>query len=157
MVIIFYGATALNAYINNIVAMHDSDGRCHFGIQGIVSIPFTVINFFTDIVLTGVFFYLLRPIANAQNLSVTHTTLDGTPSKRTRLAGPGQEETPVQRNMRTLLWKSIIGSLLIEIPMAANMIQFVVTEGEELGMICLSVCLLDGKAFHRTISKRTRI
>jgi hypothetical protein len=45
------------------------------------------------------------------------------------------------------MWKSIVGSLLIEITMLANMVQFAVTKGEELGMICFTVCMIDGKFF----------
>jgi hypothetical protein len=44
-----------------------------------------------------------------------------------------------------MMRKSIIGSLLIEITMLANMIQFAVTKGEELCMICFTVCMIDGK------------
>lgn len=143
MVTIMYGAVAINAYINNVTKMLDDDGRCHFGIQGIVSIPFTVVTFTTDAVLTGVFFYLLFPVARPPTKILVKST-EGREADSARVLAP---ERPVQRNIRTLLWKSIIGSLLIEIPMAANMVQFVITKGEELGMICLLVCLLDGRSF----------
>jgi hypothetical protein len=137
MIVIMYSSVAINSYINHVTELRASDGRCHFGIRGIVSIPFTVVNFFTDVVLTGVFFYLLRPVAQIPSIR-SFGSKDGH-------AAHGGTDTPARKDIRTLLWKSIIGSLLIEIPTAANMIQFVITKGEELGMICLTICLVDGK------------
>ncbi|KAF1939560.1 hypothetical protein EJ02DRAFT_436311 [Clathrospora elynae] len=144
MVVVMYSAVAINSYINNVTKMWASDGRCHFGIRAIVSIPFTAVNFFTDLVLTGVFFYLLRPVAKFSG-NITSAIARGGRSNAEANHVHGGTDTPVRKNIRTLLWKSIIGSLLIKIPMAANMIQFVITKGEELGMICLTICLLDGK------------
>ncbi|KAF2856328.1 hypothetical protein T440DRAFT_513400 [Plenodomus tracheiphilus IPT5] len=94
MVTVMFGAVAINSYIDDVVKMQD-DYRYHFGIQGIVSIPFIEVNILTDIVLMGVIFYLLLPVASLQ------------------------------------------------LSMAAAMIQFVITEGRKLGLICLSICLID--------------
>jgi hypothetical protein len=139
MIVVMYSSVAINSYINHVTELRDSDGRCHFGIRGTVSIPFTVVNFFTDMVLTGVFFYLLKPVAQIPSTpSLGNTTsMDDHPAH-------GGTDTQARKDIRTLLWKSIIGSLLIEIPTAANMIQFVITRGEELGMICLVICIIDG-------------
>ncbi|KAH7385662.1 hypothetical protein BKA66DRAFT_416306 [Pyrenochaeta sp. MPI-SDFR-AT-0127] len=145
MVIVMYSAVTINSYINNVTEMREPDGRCHFGIRGIVSIPFTVVNFFTDLVLTSVFFYLLRPVVRFSSISNISGMLSNTPNTKNLSEPKSRDETPIQRSIRVLLWKSIIGSLLIEVPMAANMIQFVVTRGEELGMLCLTLCLLDGR------------
>ncbi|KAL1792120.1 hypothetical protein ACET3X_009871 [Alternaria dauci] len=142
MIVIMYSAVAINSYCNHVIELRASDGRCHFGIRGAVSIPFTIVNFFTDAVLTGVFFYLLRPVVQVPGLSALSKIFKGK-SKQEEDTVDGENDTPARKNIRTLLWKSIIGSLLIEIPMAANMIQFVLTEGEELGMICLTICLVD--------------
>jgi hypothetical protein len=139
MIVVMYSSVAINSYINHVTELRESDGRCHFGIRGTVSIPFTVVNFFTDMVLTGVFFYLLRPVARTPSIP----SLGSTSSKDDHPAHGGTD-TQARKDIRTLLWKSIIGSLLIEIPTAANMIQFVITKGEELGMICLMICLIDG-------------
>ncbi|RYN28550.1 hypothetical protein AA0112_g7612 [Alternaria arborescens] len=142
MIIITYSSVAINAYCNHVVELRASDGRCHFGIRGAVSIPFTVVNFFTDAVLTAVFFYLLCPIVQIPGVSALSKIFKIKPNKEGNTVDSGND-TPARKNIRTLLWKSIIGSLLIEIPMAANMIQFVLTDGEELGMICLTICLVD--------------
>ncbi|KAF1837226.1 hypothetical protein BDW02DRAFT_577321 [Decorospora gaudefroyi] len=141
MIIVMYSSVAINSYIHHVTEMRASDGRCHFGIRGIVSIPFTVVNFFTDVVLTCVFFYLLLPAAQISGIRA----LDGKSDSKSGAAAAvhGGNDTPARKNIRTLLWKSIVGSLLIEIPTAANMIQFVITRGEELGVICLIICLVD--------------
>ncbi|KAI8936303.1 hypothetical protein NX059_006721 [Plenodomus lindquistii] len=133
MVAVMYGAVAINAYIN--VTVMQEDGRCYLGVSRIVSLPFISVNIFTNLVLTGVFFYLLSPVASLQRRPQVFV--------EESWAHQAENQGPVQRSLRTLLWKSIIGSLLIEIPMAANMIQLVVTGGKELGMICLSICMVD--------------
>jgi hypothetical protein len=143
MVVVLYSSVAINSYINNVTEMQ-SDGRCHFGIRADVSIPFTIVNFVTDCVLTAVFFYLLKPVVHCPKIPYLSAAL-GKNSDKDNQREHGVNETPIQKSIKTLLWKSIIGSLLIEIPMAANMIQFVITKGEELGMICFTICLLDGK------------
>jgi hypothetical protein len=144
MVVVMYGSVTINAYINNVTEMQ-SDGRCHFGIRGDVSVPFTIVNFVTDCVLTAVFFYLLRPVVHCPKIPYLSAML-GKKSDTDNQRGDGGNETPLRRSIKILLWRSLIGSLLIEIPMAANMIQFVITRGEELGMICFTICLLDGKS-----------
>ncbi|PSN73492.1 hypothetical protein BS50DRAFT_607105 [Corynespora cassiicola Philippines] len=142
MVIVLYSAVSLNSYLHPVTQMEDYDGRCHFGIDGRTAIPIIAVNLFTDLVLTGVFFYLLRPVVRQRGMATVSGFLE-----RSKVVGPERQEpddgTAVQKNIRTLLKKSIIGSILIEIPTAANMIQFYVTEGKELGMICLAICMFD--------------
>ncbi|KAI4641803.1 hypothetical protein J4E93_007902 [Alternaria ventricosa] len=142
MIVVLYSTVAINAYLNHVTELHESDGRCHFGIRGIASIPFTVVNFFTNIILTVVFFYLLYPVVGLPCAS-TLSRMFKRKSDQIEDAVHGGQDTPARKNIKTLLWKSIIGSLLIEIPTAANMVQFFLTRGEELGMICLTICLVD--------------
>ncbi|KAI4708383.1 hypothetical protein J4E89_007007 [Alternaria sp. Ai002NY15] len=142
MIVVLYGTVAINSYLNHVTELHESDGRCHFGIRGIASIPFTVVNFFTNIILTVVFFYLLYPVVGLPGASTLSRIFKRKSSQNMDTVHGGQD-TPARKNIKTLLWKSIIGSLLIEIPTAANMVQFFLTRGEELGMICLAICLVD--------------
>jgi hypothetical protein len=117
----------------------------HFGIRGTASIPILAVNMFMDLVLTGVFLYLLRPVVTSSSAPYSSLALKSQCDRMEPLMPMNTNETNVQRNIRTLLWKSIIGSLLIEIPMMANMIQFVITKGEELGTICLILCVVEGE------------
>jgi hypothetical protein len=107
--------------------------------------PNMAANMFVDLVLTGVFFYLLRPAARPESRSTSSYALKNQGNIILPLVPTDTNETTAQRNIRALLWKSIVGSLLIEIPMTANMIQFVITRGEELGTICMALCVVEGK------------
>ncbi|KAL6155653.1 hypothetical protein ACJQWK_05579 [Exserohilum turcicum] len=142
MIALMYSCVAINAGINHVVELKDSDGRCYFGIRAVVAVPFVVVNFFTDAALTAVFVYLLRPVLQKQGGSAYSCMIVRRSGKAD---GPthGGEDTPMRKNIRNLLWKSIIGSLLIEISSAANMVQIIATKGDELGMICMTICLVD--------------
>ncbi|KAF2833230.1 hypothetical protein CC86DRAFT_376436 [Ophiobolus disseminans] len=142
-VILMYGPVIVNSYIRPVTNMGSSGTRCNFGIRGDASIPVLAVNMFVDLVLTGVFFYLLRPVVKLSPWQTVTNILRSRPKRNIPLEENDTHETPVQRNIRILLWKSIIGSLLIEVPMIANMVQFVITKGEELGMICTALCVVE--------------
>jgi hypothetical protein len=146
MVLLSFGPIIVNCYIQPITYMSESNGRCHFGIRGTASIPILAVNMFVDLVLTGVFFYLLRRSARVSILPTASDAFKSWSKRDLVQTQDDSSETAVQRTIRTLLWKSIIGSLLIELPMMANMIQFVITGGHEFGTICTAVCLLEGKS-----------
>ncbi|KAF2014116.1 hypothetical protein BU24DRAFT_349306 [Aaosphaeria arxii CBS 175.79] len=140
MVIASFVGVSINAYLHPIIEMR-GDNRCYMGIPGKVSIPFMVVDIAVDVALTGVFFYLLRPLVSFHGIA----TLDGVfAANRERIVSvAGQQETAVQKNIRALLWKSVAGSILIMLPTIANMIQFYITKGRELALICLGICVLD--------------
>lgn len=140
---VLYTAISINSYFWRVTAMHNSDGRCHFGIRKPASIPILTVNVLTNVALTGVFFYLLRPVIKFHGMASVSAVLSRKSKTETIIAQPAKIESAVQRNIRILLWRSIIGSILIELPVAANMIQFIVTRGEELGMLCLTFCMID--------------
>lgn len=140
---LMYAGISLNSYFWRVTQMHESDGRCHFGIKSQASIPILAVNIITNITLTAVFFYLLKPVIKLHGLPTVSAVLS-TKSKTERInAKTARSETAVQKNIKTLLRKSIIGAILIELPVAANMIQFLVTGGKELGMMCLTFCMVD--------------
>ena len=149
MIALMYSCVAINAGINHVVELKDSDGRCYFGIRAVVAVPFVVVNFFTDAALTAVFVYLLRPVLQKQGGSAYSCMIVRRSGKAD---GPthGGEDTPMRKNIRNLLWKSIIGSLLIEISSAGNIVQIIANKGDELGMICMTICLVDGKFANHT-------
>lgn len=140
---VLYFAITINSYFWRVTAMHDSDGRCHFGIRGAASIPILSVNMLTNVVLTGVFFYLLRPVIRIHGTNTLSAAFTGKGETKHIAKQQTANESAVQRNIKTLLRKSIIGAILIEMPVAANMIQFIVTRGDELGMLCLIFCMGD--------------
>lgn len=140
---LMYAGISLNSYFWRVVHMRESDGRCHFSIKSQASIPILTVNIVTNVALTGVFFYLLKPVTELHGLP----TVSAAPlrkSKTERITDePARSETAVQKNIKTLLSKSIIGAILIELPVVVNLIQFLVTGGRQLGMICLTFCMVD--------------
>lgn len=145
MVIVLFGPVIIHSYTNPVINMGPTKRRCYFGIKGTASIPILAVNLFIDLVLTGVFLYLLRPVVKSSSAPYPSLALKSQCDRMEPLMPLNTNETNVQRNIRTLLWKSIIGSLLIEVPMMANMIQFVITKGEELGTICLILCVVESE------------
>ncbi|KAH6638501.1 hypothetical protein C7974DRAFT_391701 [Boeremia exigua] len=135
-----FSAISINCLFQRITTMYDSDGRCHFGIGITASIPGSVINFVTNFFLTGVFIYLLRPIVKTSGGGSISAALSHDSKKNQPVI---HDESAVQKNIRSLLWKSILGAVLTEIPVVANMIQFIITGGAELGMMCLTFCMID--------------
>lgn len=141
MVIASFLGVAINAYLKPIIQMQ-ADGRCHMGIPGGASIPFMAVDIGVDAALTGVFFYLLRPVVKLHGLN-TFSGVFGKNASKDSLTSPGRKETVIQRNIRILLWKSLFGSMLIMLPTIANMVQFYITGSRELALICLALCVAD--------------
>jgi hypothetical protein len=141
MVIASFLGVAINAYLKPIIEMQ-ADGRCHMGIPGGASIPFMAVDIGVDAALTGVFFYLLRPVIKLYGLN-TISGVFGKDTAKDPHTLQARKETAVQRNIRILLWKSLIGSMLIMLPTIANMVQFYITGGRELALVCLALCVAD--------------
>jgi hypothetical protein len=141
--IVAFVAQCINAYVHPVTEMRESDGRCQYGIPGIASIPGLAIDLLGGIGLTGLFFYLLRPVIKIQDTTTMSGIFRSSRVVEASVAQANRNETAIQRNIRLLLWKSIVGGILVIIPTTANMIQFVITDGRELGMICSSICVLD--------------
>jgi hypothetical protein len=144
-VLVLFGPVIINSYANPVITMGRSNTRCHFGIKGKASIPVLAVSTFVDLVLTGVFLYLLRPAIDVHEPSAISNLVARQGNGHFTLARTASKDSIPQRNIRTVLWKSIIGSLLIELPMMANMIQFVITKGEELGTVCMALCVIERK------------
>lgn len=141
MVLASFLGVAINAYLKPINEMQE-DGRCHMGIPGAASIPFMVVDISVNAVLTGVFFYLLRPVVKLHGLNTISGAFGRNAVKHPETS-QARRETAVQRNIRILLWKSLFGSMLIMLPTIANMVQFYITGGRELALVCLSLCVAD--------------
>jgi hypothetical protein len=135
---------AIENYVNTKASM-SSDGRCYFGVKGNVTIYALVINMFIDLALTGVFFYLLRPSINIHGLPTVSRALQNTRGGNNPLVEDEKKRTPVYRNIGTLLWKSIVGSLAIDLPIVDNISQLVAQHNRERSMICIIICVVEGE------------
>lgn len=155
LMLLSFGTVAINAYLTPIIEMNPSNGRCHMGIPGRASIPFMSVDIAVNTALTGIFIYLLHPIAKLGSPPGGSRGL----RPRTFYTTPGtmviehteEYETAAQESIRFLLRKSLIGSMLIMLPTIANMVQFYITEGRELALICLTLCTVDGMTSYRLL------
>ncbi|KAF2788086.1 hypothetical protein K505DRAFT_286769 [Melanomma pulvis-pyrius CBS 109.77] len=164
-----FGTIAIIGYLSPIVELSALDGRCRIGLPSQVSFPLLSFDVGVNILLTGVFLWLLRPVLSFHGLG----TLGGVCGNRVTRAVKrslgrtselesgsrssssndgntavfeGEDERltrAINRNIKTLLWKSLIGSCAIMLPTVANMAQFYIMQGRELGWICLTICTLD--------------
>ncbi|KAF2192868.1 hypothetical protein K469DRAFT_503626, partial [Zopfia rhizophila CBS 207.26] len=144
-----FGTIAIIGYISPVVDLPTIDGLCRIGLPARVSFPLLSFDVTINIALTSVFIYLLRPVLSLKGrLSLSVFSGIRTSRKDRKIGGertkkPHRTISAVHKNIRTLLWKSLFGSTLVMVPTAANMAQFYVMEGRELGWICLTICTLD--------------
>ncbi|KAF2650780.1 hypothetical protein K491DRAFT_608173 [Lophiostoma macrostomum CBS 122681] len=144
VMLISFGAVAINAYLSPIIEMDPADGRCHMGIPGKASIPFMTVDIAVNVALTSIFFYLLRPVVKLHGVSSLSGVFGSNTRRRIRdVETEIRKGTNIQRAIRTLLWKSLFGSMLIMLPTVANMVQFYIMSGKELALICLTLCTMD--------------
>ncbi|KAF2713707.1 hypothetical protein K504DRAFT_424565 [Pleomassaria siparia CBS 279.74] len=142
-----FGSIAIIGYLSPVVELSPIDGRCRIGLPVQVSFPLLSFDVGVNCLLTAVFIWLLRPVLSFHGLGLK--TLGGLEADRnSRMENPavdGEEflKKAINRNIKTLLWKSLIGSCAIMLPTVANMAQFYIMKGRELGWICLTICTLD--------------
>lgn len=148
-----FGTIAIVGYLNPIVELSKLDAKCRMGLPSKVSFPLMCFDVGVNFLLTGVFIWLLKPmLAHHGLLSLSGLFGSGTVKKRRearerdRVARYTCEQLQaINRDIRILLWKCLIGSTLVMLPTVGNMAQFYVMKGRELGWICLTICTLDGK------------
>ena len=148
-----FGAIAIVGYMSPIVELSQLDGRCRIGLPPRVSFPLLSFDVGINFLLTGVFFWLLRPALSCQGLSpmsgicgnrIMQAILRHVRKRQDSNTDSDSRLTAMNRSIKTLLWKSLIGSTCIMFPTVANMAQFYIMKGRELGWICLTICTLDG-------------
>ena len=149
-----FGSIAIVGYMSPVVELSHLDGRCRIGLPPKVSFPLLCFDVAVNFLLTGVFFWLLRPvlefhgIMNVRNCCGNLFSGKGRREKRRDEQHKSQEGQSIQSamnlNIKALLWKCLIGSTLVMLPTVANMAQFYAMDSRELGWVCLTICTLDG-------------
>jgi len=158
------GGIVVNAFLNANTAMDASDGRCHKGISKRVTIPFLTVDIVMGCALTAVFVYLLRPFVGGnwlETISVRSWHSKGSSSDGivevadaeaaavggAEGVGVRRGESAVQRSIKRLLRKTIVGaSAITVVTLALFVVQYTVGEGGEgVALVCSSICLADGK------------
>lgn len=153
-----FGTIAIIGYMSPIVELSELDGRCRIGLPPRVSFPLLCFDVVVNFLLTGVFFWLLRPVLDFHGLlkmstwfgekfasKVKHSIRKREAEVETSLEGASLKSA-MNKNIKTLLWKCLLGSTLVMLPTVANMTQFYIMNSRELGWVCLTICTLDGKS-----------
>lgn len=140
------GGIVINAWLHPYTAMDLESGRCHMGIPKRVTVPFVIVDVVMDVALTLVFFYLLQPVLKQNG---NWKILKFFSCKKARAGIVVQHEgrdTAVQRSIRSLLQKSIIGALAITVvTVVLFIVQYYSVEGKGVALVCSSICLIDGE------------
>ena len=151
-----FGTIAIIGYLSPIVDLSKLDGRCRIGLPPKVSFPLLSFDVGVNFLLTGLFFWLLRPVLDLHSVFNVSSQLSSVFTRvaknNTREREEAEHETDggtlrnaMNKNIKTLLWKCLIGSTLVMLPTVGNMAQFYIMDGRELGWICLTICTLDSK------------
>jgi hypothetical protein len=152
-----FGSIAIVGYLSPVVELSRLDGRCRIGLPNKVSFPLLCFDVAVNFLLTGVFFWLLRPVLDFHGLLSVSNWFGGRFSSRVKQSVQKRElslqhetdggslKSAMNKNIRTLLWKCLIGSTLVMLPTVGNMAQFYVMNSRELGWVCLTICTLDSE------------
>lgn len=142
-----FGTIAIIGYLSPIVELSNLDGRCRIGLPSKVSFPLLSFDVGVNFMLTGLFFWLLRPVMDIHGLLSIKSWCGGKRKEARRVQNmeSGEFKSAMHNHIKTLLWRSLTGSALVMFPTVANMVQFYVMNGRELGWICLTLCTLDSK------------
>ncbi|KAF3044391.1 hypothetical protein E8E12_010091 [Didymella heteroderae] len=150
-----FGTIAIIGYMSPVVELSSLDGRCRIGLPPRVSFPLLCFDVAVNFLLTGVFFWLLRPVLDFHGLLKASTWCGEKATSKLRRSIRKREvqahislegaslKSAMNRNIKTLLWKCLIGSTLVMLPTVANMTQFYIMDSRELGWVCLTICTLD--------------
>ncbi|PVI04404.1 hypothetical protein DM02DRAFT_503467, partial [Periconia macrospinosa] len=136
LICVGFGSIAMIGYLTPVVELSMLDGRCRIGLPDKVSLPLMSFDVCVNFLLTSIFLWLMKPMLDSfQMLSL-------------RGLGNDVQYSVVQKNamnkhIKILLLKCLVGSVLVMLPTVGNMIQFYLMRGRELGWICLTLCTLD--------------
>lgn len=156
------------------VAEIGSDNICRIGLPIGITIPMISYDILVNAVLTGIFIWLLQPLAKRKvasdaaghkvEMKVPRMPLQTLKPYRARISSVGSIPAPSQEQLdsssitavrdpppskRTwvdrLVSKSLIASILVLLPTLANLGLLTHMKGHEQGWECLTFCTLDGK------------
>lgn len=152
-----FGSIAIVGYLSPVVELSHLDGRCRIGLPPKVSFPLLCFDVAVNFLLTGVFFWLLRPVLEFHGIMRGRNCCGlfrGKARREKRDEGPRSQENEnlqlaMNVNIKALLWKCLIGSALVMLPTVGNMAQFYAMDSRELGWVCLTLCTFDSKSKSR--------
>ncbi|CAI6337263.1 unnamed protein product [Periconia digitata] len=152
-----FGGISILAYTTPAIELSYLDARCRIGLSPRTSLPFMGFFVAVNIILTSVLLWLMKPMMTPHKLlSLRGIFGKSTGAKLNNWLGglkgigrgnaarySGIQKKTLSKNVRILLLKCFMGSLLVMLITIANMIHIYVMKGRQLDWLCLTVCMVD--------------
>lgn len=154
-----FGAISIWGLITPHAELSPVDGQCRIGLSTIPAYLLLIFDALINTALTAIFVVLLRPVLEFRQPSSASYD-DGSPQTSVkwfkkimqRLGSLGFEDDERSDhffvNMKKVLWKNVVGSVVTSLASAANLIVFFSEKSSQLAFVCLVSCMADGK-FHK--------
>ncbi|EUC44123.1 hypothetical protein COCMIDRAFT_99031 [Bipolaris oryzae ATCC 44560] len=145
------GAIGVAGFAVPITSLSKADGRCRIGLQPYAIIPLLVCDIVINVLLTLVFIYLLSPVVRgnrpsgagfASRLARVIGTLCGRAKQRTAVNLHPANQLLVRR-VEKLLFKTLVGCLLVVLPASANLTALCIYRGKMPAFMCFTICIFD--------------
>ena len=140
------GAIGVAGSVSPVTSISEVDRVCHIGLQPYAIIPLLVCDIVINMFLTSVFIYLLSPLIRESQSSDGGfaSRLARAIANMCRRAKP--EETVdlhptnqiIIRRVEKLLWKTLIGCVLVVLPAAGNLTALCVLKGHMPAFVSLA-------------------
>jgi len=143
VIVVGLGAIGLAGLISPVYWLSDLDGRCRIGLQRYAAIPLLTCDIVINLYLTLVFTYLLSPLVKdskafgaglasriAQGIGALSRT-----ARRKAAVDLHRSNQVMAHKFEKLLWKTLIGCLLVILPTAANLAALTILVGKELAFV----------------------
>ena len=147
-----FGSIAICGFLWPIADLSSLDGRCRIGLPLKVTIPLLSFDVCINMALTGTFIYLLGPLLHFSGMTTSETPGNRWTKGIRKLFQAEDRRTSMDvyplnqsflKSIEALLWKSLIGSILVMLPTVGNLATLYSIRGRELGWLCLTICTFD--------------
>jgi len=137
------GAIGIAGFISPVYWISDLDGRCRIGLQRYAVIPLLTCDIFINVYLTLVFIYLLSPLIKdskafgsglASRMAQGIHTLSRTARQKAAVELHRSNQLMAHK-FEKLLWKTLIGCVLVVLPTAGNLAALCILVGRELAFV----------------------
>ncbi|CBX97602.1 hypothetical protein IAQ61_001187 [Plenodomus lingam] len=138
-----------------IAELSSKTGQCRIGLQPYAAIAIMVFDIITNILLTAIFAWQLRPALKAADPPRTSWHTHGARGEREqasllssircifRVGRADSGRMSMRSNIRIMLVRNVVGSSLILLVTAANNIIYLAWRSAILSHICLLMCMTD--------------
>lgn len=149
-----FGAIATISFIFRRAYFVRPSGRCWIGLPLSVTALLLAYDVCINIFLTFTFVYLTRPLLSKDLPAAVYPATRfadwfGRSLSRNDTTRPIQlpRNPAVAKKTERLLWKTLIGCVLVVLPTVANLITMGLLGRVELAWVSLIVCVLDGRSY----------